>query len=78
MKQPEDNKTVDMYGDEGVQLLDTPKSKKYAFYMDLRDGTTLVWHGLSELTAKTMYRATDKSLRDTHNTVQRYGWEEVK
>ena len=78
MKQPEDNKTVDMYGDEGVQKLDTPKSKRYMFFIDLRDGTTLVWHGLSELTAKTMYRATDKNMHDQPNAVKRYGWEELK
>lgn len=72
MKQPEDNKTVDMYGDEGVQLLDTPK-KKYCFYIVTDDGTTVEWRNLTETVAKTMYRATQKSLPAG---VERYGWEE--
>jgi hypothetical protein len=66
MKQPEDNATLDMYGEERVE--------KYVFYIRLDDDTEIEWRGLSHTQAKAMNVATHKHLPDN---VVAYGWEVI-
>lgn len=76
MKQPEDNKTLDIYGGDVKSIVDkwspTPASKRYCFYVALSDGTEVQWAGLSIAQAKAMNAATRKN---TPTNVVRYGWE---
>ena len=78
MKQPEDNATLDMYGDVKdivAKWSPTPASKRYCFYIALSDGTKVQWAGLSIAQAKAMNAATRKN---TPTNVVRYGWEVMK
>ena len=66
MKQPEDNKTMDMFP--------TPAAKpRYRFYVKAHDGLTTEWTGLSKAKALQMYRYTDAH---QPSNVIAYGWEE--
>jgi hypothetical protein len=72
MKQPEDNATLDMYGDE--QSTPSKRVEKYVFYIRLDDDTEIEWRGLSHTQAKAMNVATHKHLPDN---VVAYGWEVI-
>ena len=71
MKQKEDDKTVDMFGE-------APSSRLYRFYIVVRDGAggenEVEWRGLSLTVAKSMYAYTN---RCQPNDVIRCGWEEL-
>ena len=71
MKQKEDEVTVDMF-----EVLEkyTPKSSKYRFYIETRDGEEVEWRGLSQTVAKAMYSYTNKN---QPSNVVRCGWEET-
>ncbi len=69
MKQPEDNATLDMYGEEPTP---SKRVEKYVFYIRLDDGTEIEWRGLSHTQAKAMNAATHKR---TPDRVVGYGWE---
>ncbi len=70
MKQPEDIKTLDMYG--GEQPTPSKRVEKYVFYIKLDDDTEIEWRGLSHTQAKAMNAATHKR---TPDRVVGYGWE---
>jgi hypothetical protein len=71
MKQPEDNATLDMYGEQSTP---SKRVEKYVFYIRLDDGTEIEWRGLSHARAKAMNVATHKHLPDN---VVAYGWEVI-
>lgn len=72
MKQPEDNKTMDMYGGE---VKESEGAKLYMFYVETTDGTAIEWRGLTLAQAKNMHSYTRKR---SPGNVARYGWEETK
>lgn len=68
MKQPEDNKTIDMIGGEG----DTPKPvERYVFWIDV-NGVEVEWRPLTKTQAVRMHKCTERNLPDN---VTRYGWQ---
>ena len=74
MKQPEDDKTVDMYG-VVEKWAPVPATKRYVFYVETVDGAALEWRGLTIAQAKNMNAYTRKN---TPDNVKRFGWEETK
>lgn len=68
MKQPEDNKTIDMIGGEG----DTPKSvERCVFWIEV-NGVEVEWRPLTKTQAVRMHKCTERNLP---NNVTRYGWQ---
>jgi hypothetical protein len=68
MKQREDNKTIDMFGNE-------PKPTTYRFYIETSGGESVWWTGLTLTKAKQMYAYTDQT---QPSNVTGYGWEATK
>jgi hypothetical protein len=75
MKQPEDNKTLDMYGGEG-ESKPKPKPERCTFWIEVLDGNNglslIEWRGLTRTQAERMNKATEAHLPDN---VKAYGWE---
>jgi hypothetical protein len=68
MKQPEDNKTIDMIGGEG----NTPKPvERCVFWIDV-NGVEVEWQPLTKTQAVRMHKCTERNLPDN---VTRYGWQ---
>ena len=73
MKQPEDNKTMDMLGDIPPTQAHTPQQvKRYSFYIVTSDANVVTWDGLTRRAAEVMYANTE---RRTPEGVRAYGWE---
>ena len=75
MKQPEDNKTVDIF--EEVITPDNSKPAKtdrYDFYVET-ENDCIVWRGLTLKQARDMNAWTDKMCP---GNVKSYGWELIK
>jgi hypothetical protein len=71
MKQPEDNKTMDMLGD--IPPTHTSQQvKRYSFYIVTSDANVVTWDGLTRRAAEVMYANTE---RRTPEGVRAYGWE---
>jgi len=72
MKQPEDNKTIDMLGETSATHT-TPKDvKQYSFYVVTSNGHVVEWRNLTKRAAEIMYANT---LRNQPNGTTAYGWE---
>ena len=69
MKQPEDDKTVDLFDERAEK---TRGTTRYMFYIELEDGTCLEWRPLTLTAAKAMNTATYKA---GPPNVARFGWE---
>lgn len=72
MKQPEDNATLDMYGDEQPP---EKKSARYRFHIELDSGETVWWTGLTHAKAVRMNQATYTC---TPSNVVSFGWEAIE
>jgi len=68
MKQPEDNKTADLFGKPTTQ-------PTYRFYTTTREGATTEWKGLTRKQARDMNAYTDQS---NPSNIIRFGWGEVQ
>jgi hypothetical protein len=72
MKQPEDNKTMDMLGETSATHT-TPKDvKQYSFYVVASNGDVIEWRNLTKRAAEIMYANTVR--HQPHGTTA-YGWE---
>lgn len=72
MKQPEDNKTIDMIG--GALDSTTPKVvERCRFWVEVGDHH-IEWRPLTKTQAVRMYKCTERNLPDN---VSRYGWEVI-
>lgn len=66
MKQKEDDKTVDMFGE-------APSSRLYRFYIETKYDT-VEWRGLTKKQARDMYAYTNAH---HPSEVVKFGWEEL-
>ncbi len=72
MKQPEDNKTIDMLG-ETPATHTTPKDvKAYRFYVVTSSRDVIEWRNLTKRVAEIMYANTG---RHQPEGITAYGWE---
>jgi hypothetical protein len=70
VKQPEDNKTMDLLG---VPVPTTPQDvKRYSFYVVTSNGDVVEWRNLTKRAAEIMYANTAR--QQPHGTTA-YGWE---
>lgn len=72
MKQPEDNKTLDLLSGESQTLTPSKEVTLCSFHISTCSGEVVEWRGLTMRQAKAMYAATEKRLPDN---VKSYGWE---
>lgn len=73
MKQPEDNKTIDMLGGGPSVTSTTPQDvKRYSFYVVTSNGHVVEWRNLTKRAAEIMYANTVR--HQPHGTTA-YGWE---
>lgn len=74
MKQPEDTKTMDMYG-EPDSATTRQRTDTYKFYTELANGETVWWTGLSFKQARDMNAYTYAHMP---SNVVAFGWEKVE
>lgn len=73
MKQPEDTKTIDLYGVS--DSAPTQQDDAYKFYMELTNGETVWWTDLSYKQARDMNAYTHAHMP---SNVVAFGWERVE
>lgn len=74
MKQPEDNKTVDMFGGSTPEAITNTSQRvnTYRFYIVRANDDVVTWGNLTKAVAEMMYANTEQHLPEG---VRAYGWE---